>query len=159
MKTLREFLQRLQDDSAFEEKAQAFNDGDELMAFVESEGYDFTLEQLTSAFKQMAMSAEAEGMAPAPTDVSASAPPEPDVTAFPRSPAAFPYGETTAPSPKNDRADFPLEQSRQELQRPPGEILPKDPEEKSTGGLPRGGGGRHRGFSPQRLKSVSEEDS
>ena len=54
MKTLGEFLQRLEDDSAFEKKAQAFNNGDELMAFVKSEGYDFTLEQLTSAFKQRA---------------------------------------------------------------------------------------------------------
>ena len=47
MKTLGEFLQRLENDSLFEKKAQAFNNGDELMAFVESEGYDFTLEELT----------------------------------------------------------------------------------------------------------------
>ena len=54
MKTLGEFLQRLEDDSVFEKKAQAFNQGDELMAFVKREGYDFTLEQLTSAFQERA---------------------------------------------------------------------------------------------------------
>jgi predicted ribosomally synthesized peptide with nif11-like leader len=67
MKTLGEFIQRLQDDAAFEEKAQAFDNGDELMAFVKSEGYDFTLEQLTGAFKQNAqLPPEADDMAPRP---------------------------------------------------------------------------------------------
>jgi predicted ribosomally synthesized peptide with nif11-like leader len=160
MKTLGEFIQRLQNDAAFEKKAQAFDNGDELMAFVKSEGYDFTLEELTSEFKRGAeLPNEADGMGPVPTDVSASTPPRPDVTAFPRRPAAFPHGEKSAASPKNGSADFPREQSRQGLQKLPGEIPPKDPEEKSTGGLPRVGGGRHRGFSPQRLKGVSGEDS
>ena len=73
MKTLGEFLQRLENDSLFEKQAQAFNNGDELMAFVESEGYDFTLEELTSAFKQKAqLPPETEDTAPAPPDVSAS---------------------------------------------------------------------------------------
>ena len=34
MKTLGEFIQRLQADPAFEKQAQAFDNGDELMAFV-----------------------------------------------------------------------------------------------------------------------------
>ncbi len=160
MKTLSEFIQRLQDDPAFEQKAQAFDNGDELMAFVKREGYDFTLEELTSEFKQRAkLPPEAGGKAPAPTDLSASTPPSPDVTAFPGRSAAFPHGETSAASPKNGSADFPREQSRQGVQNLPGEILPKDPEEKSRGRLPRFGGGRHRGFSPQRLKSELGEDS
>jgi predicted ribosomally synthesized peptide with nif11-like leader len=140
MKTLGEFIQRLQDDAAFEKKAQAFDNGDKLMAFVKREGYDFTLEQLTAAFKQQAkLPPEAGGMAPAPPDARASTPPGPGVTAFPRKPEAVPHGETSEASPKN--------------------VPPKDPEEKSTAGLLRGGGGRHRGFSAQRLKSVSGEDS
>ena len=160
MKTLGEFIQRLQDDAAFEEKAQAFDNGDDLMAFVKSEGYDFTLEQLSSAFRQRPqLPPEADGMAPATTDVSASTQPEPEVTPFPRNPAAFPHGETSAASPENGRADFPREHSRRELQELPGEIPPKDLEEKSTGGLFGGGGGRHRGVSSERLKNVLEEDS
>lgn len=159
MKTLGEFIQRLEDDAAFEKKAQAFDNGDELMAFVKSEGYDFTLEQLTSAFKERAkLPLEADGMAPAPTDVSASTPPRPEVTAFPGSPAAFPQGETRAASPENGSADIPREHSRQELQELQGEINAKDLEDKSAGGLFGGGGGRHRGFSAERLKNGSGED-
>ena len=37
MKTLEEFIQRLQDDAAFEKQAQSFNQGDDLMAFVKRE--------------------------------------------------------------------------------------------------------------------------
>ena len=160
MKTLGEFIQRLEDDAAFEKKAQAFDNGDDLMAFVKSEGYDFSLEQLTGAFKERAkLPTDADGMAPAPTDVSASTPPTPEVTAFPRSPAAFPDGETSAASPTDGSADFPREHSRQELQELQGEILPKELEEKPTGGLFGGGGGRHRGFSAERLKNVLGEDS
>ena len=69
MKTVGEFIQRLQEDAVFEKRAQAFDNGDELMAFVRLEGYDFTLEQLMDEFKQGAkLRAEADGMAPAPTD-------------------------------------------------------------------------------------------
>ena len=91
MKTLREFIQRLQDDAAFEKKAQAFDNGDDLMAFVKREGYDFTLEQLTNEFKHRAkLPAEAGGIAPAPTDARASTPPRPDDAAFSRKPEAIP---------------------------------------------------------------------
>ena len=160
MKTLGEFIQRLQDDAAFEKKAQAFDNGDDLMAFVKSEGYDFSLEQLTSAFKERAkLPPEADGMAPAPTDVNASSPPRPEVTAFSSSPAASPHDEISAASPKKGSADVPREHSRQELQELQGEILPKELEEKPTGGLFGGGGGRHRGFSAERLKNVLGEDS
>ena len=79
MKNLGEFIQRLQDDPAFDKKAQTFDNGDELMAFVKREGYDFNLEQLTSEFKHRAkLPTEAGGMAPAPTDVRASTPTRPD---------------------------------------------------------------------------------
>lgn len=156
MKTLGEFLQRLEDDSLFEKKAQAFNNGDELMAFVESEGYDFTLEQLTNAFKQKAnLPPQAEVTAPGPPDVSAFTPPRPEVTTFPVSPAAFPQDATGVASSKDESADFPRERPRDEQRELPGEMSPKDLAEK----LFKGGGGRHRGFSPLRLKSVSGEDS
>jgi predicted ribosomally synthesized peptide with nif11-like leader len=159
MKTLGEFLQRLEDDSAFEKKAQAYNNGDELMAFVESEGYNFTLEQLTSAFKQRAnLPPQADVTAPLPSDVRTSTPPRPEVTPFPVSPAACPQDATSAVSAIKGSADFPREPGRQELQKPPGALPPKDLEEKS-GALFKGGGGRHRGFSPERLKSVSGDDS
>jgi predicted ribosomally synthesized peptide with nif11-like leader len=157
MKTLGEFLQRLEDDSVFEKKAQAYNNGDELMAFVKGEGYDFTLEQLTRAFKERAnLPPRAESLAPARLDVSASTPPGPEVTTFPGSPAALPQGETSVASPINLTANFP---PRQELPELPGAIPPQNLEEKSTGGLFGGGGGRHRGLSPERLKNVVAEDS
>ena len=157
MKTLGEFLQRLEDDSIFEKNAQAYNNGDELMAFVKGEGYDFTLEQLTKAFKERAnLPPRAEGLAPARPDVSAATLPRPEVTTFPGSPAALPQGETSATSPKNLTANFPPRQEPPEL---PGAIPPQNLEEKSTGGLFGGGGGRHRGLSPERLKNVVAEDS
>ena len=93
MKTLEEFIQRLQDDAAFEKQAQAFDHGDDLMAFVKREGYDFTLEQLMSEFEQgEKLPAETGGMAPAPADVSASTPPRPDDAEFPRKPEALSSG-------------------------------------------------------------------
>ncbi len=160
MKTLGEFLQRLEDDSIFEKNAQAYNNGDELMAFVKGEGYDFTLEQLTRAFKERANSPpRAESLAPARPEVSASTPPSPEVTTFPGSPAALLQGETSATSPKNLTTNFPREQPRQELPELPGAMPPQNLEEKSTGGLFGGGGGRHRGLSPERLKNVAAEDS
>jgi len=159
MKTLGEFIQRLQDDAAFEKKAQAFDNGNGLMAFVKREGYDFTLEQLTSEFKHRAKSpTEAGGMAPAPTDVGASTPPRPDDAAFPRKPEAIPPSEPSIALPKSGSSDFTREQPGVGLQKPMGEMPPQGTAEKSPGELPRVGGGRHRGFSPQRLKSISGED-
>lgn len=52
MKTVEEFIQRLQKDPEFEQKAQAYENSDDFMGFVKSEGYDFTLDQLLSEFKQ-----------------------------------------------------------------------------------------------------------
>jgi hypothetical protein len=166
MKTLGEFLQRLENDSLFEKNAQAYQDGDELMAFVESEGYDFTLEQLTNAFKQREkLPAQAERTVPSPPDVSAFTPPRPEVTAsappeaegtaFPVSPAAFPQNATGVASPKDESADFPRERPREEQKELPGEMSPKDLAQK----LFKGGGGRHRGFSPERIKNAFEEES
>ncbi len=51
-KTLEEFIQRLEDDPEFEYKAQALENDQEFMEFVKSEGYDFTLDQLTDGLKQ-----------------------------------------------------------------------------------------------------------
>ena len=66
MKTLEEFIQRLQDDPAFEKQAQAFDHGDDLIAFVKRQGYDFTLEQLMSEFERgEKLPAETGGLAPA----------------------------------------------------------------------------------------------
>jgi predicted ribosomally synthesized peptide with nif11-like leader len=159
MKTLGEFIQRLQDDPAFEKKAQAFDNGNDLMAFVKREGYDFTLEQLTIKFKQGAkLPTEAGGMAPAPTDVVASTPPRPVDAAFPRKPEAIPPSEPSTALPKNGSGDFTREQPGVGLQKAMGEMPPQGTAEKSPGELPRVGGGRHRGFSPQRLKSISGED-
>jgi predicted ribosomally synthesized peptide with nif11-like leader len=50
MKTVEEFIQRLQDDPEFERKARAFENSDEFMEFVKSAGYDFTLDQLLVEF-------------------------------------------------------------------------------------------------------------
>jgi len=160
MKPLSEFIQRLQDDPAFEKMAQAFDNGDELMAFVKREGYDFTLEQLTSEFKQRAKSpTEAGEMAPAPTDVRASTPPMPVDTAFPRKPEAIPPREQSSELPKSGSGDFTREEPGVGFQEPTGEMPFRGTAEKSPGEWPRVGGGRHRGFSPQRLKSIAGEDS
>ena len=160
MKTVGEFIQRLQEDAVFEKRAQAFDNADELMAFVRLEGYDFTLEQLMDEFKQEAkVRAEADGMAPAPTDQNASSPARPDDPEFPPQPEAFPNGEKSPALDKpwsDDSTGEPPGRNLQELTRA---LPPPDPEAGSPGGLSRGGGGRHRGFSPQRLKSIAGEDS
>jgi predicted ribosomally synthesized peptide with nif11-like leader len=51
MKTMEEFIQRLQNDPEFEQMAQAYENSDEFMEFVNGEGYDFTLDQLLDEFK------------------------------------------------------------------------------------------------------------
>ena len=162
MKTLGEFIQRLQDDAAFEKRAQAFDNGEELMAFVKREGYDFTLEQLTIEFKQGAkLRREAGETAPAPRDAGASTGRMQKDAAFPRKPEAFPNGKNGKKSTallKSGSHDFTREQPGKGLQKPKGEMPPQEPEEELPGGLLRGGGGRHRGFSPQRLKSISGEE-
>ena len=159
MKTLSEFIQRLQDEPAFEKQAQAFVTGDELMAFVKREGYDFTLEQLTSEFKHGAKSpTEAGEMAPAPTDVRASTPPRPVDTAFPGKPEAIPPREQSTDLPRSGSRDFTREEPGVGFQEPTGEMPSQGTAEESPGELPRVGGGRHRGFSPQRLKSIAGED-
>jgi len=67
MKTLGEFVQRLQVDPAFEKQAQAFDNGDELLAFITREGYDFTLDQLAQEFKHGAnLPTEVGGLTPPP---------------------------------------------------------------------------------------------
>src|SRR5665647_3506584 len=101
MKTLEEFIQRLQDDAAFEKQAQSFNHSDELMAFVKREGYDFTLEQLMSEFEPgEKLPPETTGMAPAPADMSALTPPRPGEPEFPRKPETLSSGERGTALPK-----------------------------------------------------------
>jgi predicted ribosomally synthesized peptide with nif11-like leader len=159
MKTLEEFIQRLQNDAAFEKQAQAFDHGDDLIAFVKSEGYDFTLEQLMSEFgRGEKPPAETDGQAPAPADLSASTPPRPDDAEFPRKPEALSSGERDTGQHKSRNDDFTREQPLERLQQPM-EAMPRPgPEAEPPAGLFSGGGGRHRGFSPQKLKSISEED-
>jgi predicted ribosomally synthesized peptide with nif11-like leader len=52
MKTVEEFIQRLQEDPKFEQEAQAYENSDEFINFVKSEGYDFTLDQLLDKFRR-----------------------------------------------------------------------------------------------------------
>lgn len=52
MKTVADFIQRLQDDPEFERQAQAFDNNQGFLEFLKKEGYDFTLDQLTDGFKQ-----------------------------------------------------------------------------------------------------------
>jgi predicted ribosomally synthesized peptide with nif11-like leader len=159
MKTIKEFIQRLQDDPEFEKQAQAFDNGTDLMAFVKGQGYDFTLEQLASAFKQEAkLQPDAGGMAPAHGDVGAPSPPRPDDPEFIRNLDTFPQHQTSSPLPESGSGGLTREQPREESQNPPDEMPPTEPAEKSPMELFRGGGGRHRGFSTQRLRSISGED-
>ena len=159
MKTLEEFIQRLQNDAAFEKQAQSFNQGDDLMAFVKREGYDFTLEQLMSEFEPgEKLPAETGGVAPTPADMSPSTPPRPDEAEFPSKPEALSSGERGTALPKRGNDDFTREPPLERLPQPKGAMPPPGPEKEPPAGLFRGGGGRHRGFSPQRLKPISEED-
>jgi predicted ribosomally synthesized peptide with nif11-like leader len=50
MKTIDEFIQRLQNDPEFEQRAQAYENSDDFIGFVKSEGYNFTLDQLLDQF-------------------------------------------------------------------------------------------------------------
>ena len=160
MKTVEEFIQRLQDDPAFEKQAHAFDHGKDLIAFVKRQGYDFTLEQLMSEFEtEEKLPAETGGMAPAPADMSASTPPGPDEAEFPRKPEALSSPERGTDLPKRGNDDFTRKQPLERLPQPKEAMPPPEPEEEPRAGLFRGGGGRHRGFSPQRLKSISEENS
>jgi predicted ribosomally synthesized peptide with nif11-like leader len=151
MQTLEEFIQRLQDDAAFEQQAQAFVTGEELMAFVQREGYDFTLEQLMEKFQPEAKSpAVAGATAPAPLGAGTSTPEKPE---------GFSPGAIVIAGPESDRRDFTRQQSGEEVQNPAGAMLPPGPEEKTPVEWSRGGGGRHRGFPLQRLKSIVDEES
>jgi len=159
MKTVEEFIQRLQDDPAFEKQAQAFDHGDDLMAFVKREGYDFTLEQLMSEFEPgEKLPAETGGLAPGPADVSPSPPPRPDEADFPRQPDISSSVESATSLLETENDDFTPEPPPERLPQPKAAMPPPEPEEEPRAGLFRGGGGRHRGFSPHRLKSISEED-
>lgn len=157
MKTVEEFIQRLQDDPAFEKQAQAFEHGDDLIAFVKREGYDFTLEQLMSEFERGEKSSPETGDL-APADVSPSPPPMPNEAEFPRQPEVFLSGESATSLLETGNDDFTPEPPLERLPQPKEAMPPPEPEEEPRAGLFRGGGGRHRGFSPQRLKSISEEE-
>jgi predicted ribosomally synthesized peptide with nif11-like leader len=160
MKTLEEFIQRLQDDPEFEKQAQAFDRGDDLIAFIKGQGYDFTLEQLMCEFaRREQVPAETHAPAPPPADAAPSPPPPPDEPEFPRDPEAR-SGPESAHSRfatgNDDRApEPPLERVPQPMEAMP----PLEMEDEPRAGLFRGGGGRHRGFSAQRLKSTSEEEA
>ena len=159
MKTLEEFIQRLQNDAAFEKQAQSFNQSDDLMAFVKREGYDFTLEQLMREFEtEEKLPAETGGMAPAPADMSASTPPGPDEAEFPRKPEALSSPERGTALPKRGGDDFTPEQPLEKLPQSKEVMPPPGPEKVPLAELFKGGGGRHRGFSAQRLKPISEEE-
>ncbi len=159
MKTLEEFIRRLQDDAVFEKQAQSFNQGDELMAFVKSEGYDFTLEQLMNKFEPgEELSAETGGLAPAPVDVSPSPPPSPDEPEFPRQTEALSSPERGTDLPMRGNDVVPREPPLERLPQPKEAMPPAAAESEPRAGLFGGGGGRHRGFSPERLKSTSEEE-
>ena len=159
MKTLEEFIQRLQDDPAFEKQAHAFDSGDDLIAFVKSEGYDFTLEQLMREFERAEKSpAETGGLAPAPADVSPSPPPNPDAPEFPRQAEGFSSPESGNDLPKRGIDDFTREPPLKKMPQPEAPMPPPEVEDEPRAGLFRGSGGRHRGFSPERLKPTSEEE-
>ena len=116
MKTLAEFIQRLQDDAAFEKQAQAFDQGDDLMAFVKREGYDFTLEQLMNELEpEEKLPAETAGLATAPADINPSPPPGPDEAEFPRQPEALSSEASGTALPERALDDFTREQPLEKL--------------------------------------------
>lgn len=157
MKTVAEFIQRLQEDAAFEKQAQAFDHGDDLMAFVKREGYDFTLEQLMNALVPQE-TLPAETAAPGPADNSSSSAPKPEAAGFPRQPEALSGPERGAGLLTRSDAEVTRKAPVDRVLQPQAAVPPPGPEEEPRAGLFKSGGGRHRGFCPQRLKSLSEED-
>jgi predicted ribosomally synthesized peptide with nif11-like leader len=159
MKTLEEFIQRLQDDAAFEKQAHAFDHGDDLMAFVKRQGYDFTLEQLMNELEpEEKLPVETGGLAPAPAHVSPSPPPGPDEAEFPRQPEVFSSPERGTDLPKRGNDNVTREPPLERVLQPKAAMPPPEAEEEPRAGLFKCGGGRHRGFSPERLKSTSEKE-
>jgi predicted ribosomally synthesized peptide with nif11-like leader len=157
MKTLEEFIQRLQVDAGFEARAQAFDNGDELIAFARGEGYDFTLEQLMDEFQPEAqLRAEARDEAPSPKDESAPSPPGVEVPEISTQPEVSSNRAENAALGEVENRGFALGPPEQKAQEPPTALPPPGP---TPAGLFRGGGGRHRGFSPERLKSGAVEES
>jgi predicted ribosomally synthesized peptide with nif11-like leader len=157
MKTLEEFIQRLQDDPGFEKQAHAFDNGDDLIAFVKREGYDFTLGQLMSEFERAEKSpAETGGLAPLPEDVGPHPPPRPDEPKFPSQTEIVSSEENLS---KRGNNDFTGAQPQERMPQPKAAMPPPAVNAEPHAGLFRGGGGRHRGFSPERLKSTSEEET
>ena len=157
MKTVGEFVRRLQVDAEFERKARAFDNGDELTAFVKSEGYDFTLEQLASEFNRAALGPSATWTV-APTDKAPSAPPQSNEAPVPGGLKAFPHGSHGTALPGR-RGDSSIRgQPTERMQRAGEGTGSQGLKEKPPGECPRVSGGRHRGFSPQRLKSITGED-
>lgn len=160
MKTLEEFIQRLQDDPAFEKQARAFEHSDDLIAFVKREGYDFTLEELMSEFERAEKSPGKTGdPAPPPADVSPSPAPRPDGAGFPQQPETLFSTESATDLPKAGNNDFTPKPPLERVPQPMAAMPPPVAEEEPRAGLFKGGGGRHRGFSPERLKSASEEET
>jgi predicted ribosomally synthesized peptide with nif11-like leader len=160
MKTLEEFIQRLQDDPGFEKQAHAFENGDDLIAFVKRQGYDFTLEQLMREFERAEQPpSETAGPAPPPVEVSPSPPPRPDEPEFPRQPETLSPQESGTDIPKGGNDYFTREQPLKKVPRPKVALPLPELEEEPRAGLFRGAGGRHRGFSPQRLKLSSGEET
>ena len=149
MKTLAEFIQRLQDDAAFEKQAQSFDHGDDLIAFVRREGYDFTLEQLMRKFEP--------GQKP-PAEVSPPPPLRPAEANFPRQPEGFSGPARGAGLLKSRDENLTGGTAAERGPQPQAAMSPPGLREERRTGVFKGGGGRHRGFCPQRLKSLSGED-
>jgi predicted ribosomally synthesized peptide with nif11-like leader len=160
MKTLEAFIQRLHDDPAFEKQAQAFDHGDDLIAFVKREDYDFTLEELMSEFERAEKSPGQTGdPAPPPVDVSPSPAPIPDEAEFPRQPDTLSSEKSGTDLPKEMNTGFTPKPPLETVPQPMAAMPPPETAAEPRAGLFRGGGGRHRGFAPERLKATSEEET
>jgi predicted ribosomally synthesized peptide with nif11-like leader len=159
MKTLDDFIQRLEDDAAFEQQAQALVTEDDLMAFVHGEGYDFTLKQLTEKFQPGGKPAsEAEAASPASIKDAAPNPQRADEAAVPAGPAIFAPGGQNPALPKSKSQDSTLAHPPPEVQKTLVAALTPGPEEKMPEEISRAGGGRHRGISLHRMKCLTREE-
>jgi predicted ribosomally synthesized peptide with nif11-like leader len=151
MKTLEAFIQRLQDDEAFEKQAQTFVAADELMAFVRQEGYDFTLEQLMEKFQRQAKSpAEAGNREPPPPAVETSA-------SGRAGNGVISCGHNPPGLPGKESQDIDRQQPGDNAPTSARVTPPPRPEDKMPLEFCKGGGGRHRGFSLRRVKYSEDE--
>jgi predicted ribosomally synthesized peptide with nif11-like leader len=126
MKTIEEFIQRLRNEPEFEQRAHSYENSDDFVAFVKSEGYDFTLDQLLDQFNDQPATDPPVAQSPVPVKT---------IEGFIQRLENDPEFEQKARAFENDAAflkfvenegyDFTLDQLKAELKQENGVLKPQ----------------------------------